>query len=62
MLGLDPDVDVILTNIPRGKSARRMYGFDQSELIARALSEKTGIPYVSAIVRRRGGKVSKPMN
>ena len=59
VLGLDPDVDVVLANIPRGQSARRMYGFDQSELICREISDKTGIQYLNLLKRSKGSSEQK---
>ncbi|MBO5938917.1 MAG: ComF family protein [Clostridia bacterium] len=53
--------DVVIVNLPRGRRAKTLYGFDQSALICRALSEKTGIAYVEAIGRRRGGREQKTL-
>ena len=58
----EPERDAVIVSIPRGQKARIRYGFDQSELISRSLSKKTGIPYVTAIGRRRGGKEQKKLS
>ena len=60
-LGLDTEKDVVLVNVPRGRNARRTYGFDQSELICRALSEKTGIPYEKMIKRAKESSEQKKL-
>jgi len=62
VLDVDIEKDAFLVNVPRGKSAVRMYGFDQSELICKALSDKTKIPYISAISRSRGGMEQKRLD
>lgn len=53
--------DVILINVPRGRRARTQYGFDQSELVCRALSEVCEISYLDVIGRRRGGTEQKKL-
>lgn len=52
----------VIVSVPRGRRARSVWGFDQSELICRELSDISGIPYVSAIKRRFGGKEQKKLS
>ena len=49
----------LLASVPRGRSARNAYGFDQAELIAQAVSREMGIPYEGVIGRRWGGRMQK---
>lgn len=44
---------------PRSKKNKRRYDFDQSELIAKELSKKLGIPSLGAIKRVKGRKEQK---
>ncbi len=44
---------------PRSKRNKRRYDFDQSELIAKELSKKLGVPCLSAIKRVKGHKEQK---
>lgn len=46
--------EVVLTWVPRGRSARLLYGTDQARELARALSRLTRIPCTGLIKRRRG--------
>ena len=41
----------MITFVPRTVRERRKYGFDQSKEIAKALSERTSIPYAELIKR-----------
>ncbi len=43
----------IITFAPRRPEEARLYGFDQSEEIAKAFSNETGLPY-SALLKRKG--------
>lgn len=52
----------VLVSVPRGRSARNTYGFDQAELVCRAMSDGWKIPYVPAIRRRLGGKEQKKLD
>ena len=54
--------DAVIVNVPRGVKARAAHGFDQSELVCRELSFITGIPYLPALKRRRGGKEQKKLD
>ncbi len=51
----------VIVSMPRSKQAKNHYGFDQSELICRALSMEIGISYANAIGRKRGGKEQKKL-
>ena len=61
VLELDPEKDVLIVNVPRGRQAKRTYGFDQSELICKCLSEKTGIPYGKIIKRAKESREQKKL-
>ena len=61
VLDLDPKADAVLVNVPRGRQAKRTYGFDQSEIICRAISEKTEIPYEKLIKRARESAEQKKL-
>lgn len=54
--------NTVIVNIPRGNRSKRVYGFDQAELICRELSDVSGISYASAIRRRRSGKEQKDLS
>ncbi len=57
----DQTSDVIVLNVPRGRRSKTLYGFDQSELVCRALSKECGLSYLDAIGRRRGGMEQKKL-
>ncbi len=57
-----PEEDVVAVAVPRGRKAKRVYGFDQSELIVRAIGEQMQIPTASVIRRRNGGKEQKKLS
>lgn len=59
VLDIDPTTEAVLVNVPRGKSARSLHGFDQSEIICRSLSKITGIPYSNVIRRVKGSTQQK---
>ena len=61
-LEIEPSEDAVLVCVPRGRSAVAKYGFDQSELICRALSPLTGIPYLPVLKRKIGGKEQKKLD
>ncbi len=42
----------VITYVPRSKKSVAKYGFDQAELLARALSRRLSIPTVSAVKRK----------
>ena len=56
------DDGLLLVSIPRGWTAKSLYGFDQSEWICRSLSDVSGIPYANVIRRRWGGNTQKKLN
>lgn len=61
-LGVDePSKEAVITYVPRGIKARRAYGFDHAERIARSLGEQTGIPCVSCVKRVRIIKEQKKL-
>lgn len=49
--------EYIITSVPRQRSRVIKYGFDHSESIARAISQKLGIPYVKYL--KSGAKVAQ---
>lgn len=57
----DPKNDCLFVSIPRGWTARSLYGFDQSDRFCRALSYVSGAPYVGLIRRRLGGATQKKL-
>ena len=61
VIGIDPG-SVTVCGVPRGRRAYAEYGFDQAELIGRALAEELGASYVSAIERKFGGRTQKKLS
>lgn len=53
---------VVITHIPRDSAARRRYGTDQSEALARALSVYTGIPHLPLLQRVKRTKTQKQLS
>ena len=51
--------DVIFVCVPRSRSSASVYGFDQSAVLCKELSELCGIEFVEALKRKRGGKPQK---
>ena len=51
----------VICFVPRSKRARLKHGVDQSEELARALSEQSGIPLAVALERVKGGKEQKKL-
>lgn len=51
----------LLVGIPRSKGAFFEYGFDQADLLCRAISSRCGLEYCNALRRRRGGKPQKSL-
>ena len=51
----------LLVGIPRSKGAFFEYGFDQADMLCRAISERCGLEYSTVIKRRRGGKAQKSL-
>jgi ComF family protein len=60
-LGIDAE-DVLLVNVPRGRSSVQNYGFDQSAEVCISLSRLIGAEYCDAIKRKYGGKEQKKLN
>ena len=54
--------NTVITFVPRGREAVIKYGFDQSMLLAQALSSKMGIPWIRAVRRVRGGREQKKLS
>ena len=52
----------VLTHIPRDKRKRRRYGTDQSEVLAKALSTRTGIPHLPLLRRVKRTKTQKKLS
>ena len=53
--------NAVLVHLPRGRRSRTLYGFDQSELICRAVSKQMGIDCADAIGRAKGGREQKKL-
>ena len=51
----------VFTNVPRNAKSKNLYGFDQAELLAVAVSEKMGGEYKRLLLRRYGGRVQKKL-
>lgn len=47
----DIENEAVIINIPRSIRSLRRYGIDQSERVAKAVSETSGVPYADAIQR-----------
>ncbi len=43
----------LVTHVPTSSAHRRRRGFDQAEVLARALAEETGLAFTEGLVRRR---------
>lgn len=56
--GINPAAFDGVTFVPRSKKNRKLYGYDQSKVMAKAISEKYGIPFVD-ILERTGGNDQK---
>lgn len=52
----------VITFVPRGRRALVENGFDQSELLVRALSDKLGIPWARTLHRKVGGREQKKLS
>ena len=62
-LGVEELTDqAALVALPRGRAARLRYGVDQSEEVARAISEVTEIPFLPVLSRRRRGREQKRLS
>lgn len=54
--------EMIITHVPRKPSSVSAYGFDHAEKLALGISKRIGIPAVTALKRRRGGKDQKKLD
>ena len=54
--------NTVITFVPRSRRAVTEHGFDQSELLAHALSDTLGIPAVRTVARVRGGREQKRLS
>ena len=54
--------NAVIVSMPRGRRSRAVYGFDQSECLARSLGQIMHIPYESVLRRRFGGQVQKHLS
>ena len=51
-----------ICSVPRSKKAITVYGYDQSELIAKKLSESLGIPYIDLLKRSGNADEQKTLS
>ena len=51
----------LLVGVPRSRNAFFEYGFDQADMLCRAMAERCGLEYCAALKRRRGGKAQKSL-
>ena len=51
----------LLVGVPRSRGAFFEYGFDQADMLCRALSECCGLEYFTCLKRRRGGRPQKSL-
>ena len=58
---LDVEQIPLLIGVPRSRGAFFEYGFDQADMLCRAISERCGLEYSTVIKRRRGGKAQKSL-
>ena len=58
----DMSEQMIITWVPRTRKAKAEYGFDQSELVCRAIEKLLGIPCAPLILRKLGGREQKKLN
>ena len=58
----DMSEQMIITWVPRTRKAKAEYGFDQSELVCKAIENLLGIPCVPLLIRKRGGREQKTLN
>ena len=56
------DGEVIITHVPRGRKAKMLYGFDQSERVCKQMSKLTKIPYVSVFRSAMSSKQQKDLD
>ena len=58
---LDIDKIPLIVGVPRSRGALYEYGFDQADMLCRALSERCGLEYCAVLKRKRGGKAQKSL-
>lgn len=51
--------DILIVNVPRKQRSVKRYGFDHAERLAREIADRMGVPYASALKRRKNGKDQK---
>lgn len=51
----------MLVGVPRSRSAFFEYGFDQADMLCRAMAKRCGLEYCATLKRRRGGKAQKSL-
>ena len=59
-LGIDKS-ELLVVNIPRGRTAVLNYGFDQAAELSKELAKILGASYLPVIRRRRGGREQKKL-
>lgn len=52
----------LIVSVPRTRQAKKKYGFDQSEALAKALAERLGAPHLAVLKRNKNAKVQKKMH
>lgn len=52
----------VISACPRGRASKNLYGFDQSELVAKSLCARLGVDYVPMFRQRIGGKEQKNLD
>ena len=53
--------EFFIVNMPRSRASVRLYGFDQSAEICKAVSKISDIPYIKAVLRKSGGREQKKL-
>ena len=51
----------LIVAIPRSRGARYEYGFDQADMLCRAIAEQSTLEYCAVLKRRRGGRAQKSL-
>ncbi|MBE6595938.1 MAG: ComF family protein [Ruminococcaceae bacterium] len=54
--------EAVISFLPRTQEAKRKYGYDQAERLARALSKATGLRFLPLFSRQRAGILQKTLN
>lgn len=58
---LDSDGELVILALPRSRRAFFEYGFDQADMLCRAVSELSSIEYCKKLIRRRKGRQQKKL-